>query len=223
MDNTTRAQTLEAYAAQLKPAAQVQVLSMAAAAWHDAGNTQREAADLRKLVVNHRQQQNEQRLFALYLHGDPSALLQLAASSDAAANSLLASGSEDRAMKMIAARTAAQPVWSSATTALVGLYFGDTSAPIDAAFQSTLGDLTLNTQLAGKPDPANNSAAIHGSPSPGATASSSRWPQHPATTPKIFWPRRWNFQPATRLATPRSRRRISTPTRSTQPSPSTST
>jgi hypothetical protein len=153
MDNTTRAQTLEAYAAQLKPAAQVQVLSIAAAAWQDAGNTQREAADLRKLVVNHRQQQNEQRLFGLYLHGDPSALLQLAASSDAAANSLLASGSEDRAMKMIAARTAAQPVWSSAATALVGLYFGDTSAPIDAAFQSTLGDLTISTQLATKPDP----------------------------------------------------------------------
>ena len=172
MDNTTRAETLDLYATQLQTKAplrpktqpnsqrnnQLHALTLAAAAWHDAGNTQRESLDLRQLVLVYRQQQQQQRLFEIYLHGDPAALLQLAAApdplGDAAANFLLANVTEDQASRMVAARTGAPPVWRSANTALLGLYFADFSAPIDTAFQSTLGDLTLATRLTTPPNPA---------------------------------------------------------------------
>ena len=176
MDNVTRAETLDLYAAQLQAPAktpsaarpqppaqsnaqtnnQIHALTLAAAAWRDAGNAQRETLDLRRLVLVHRQQQWEQRLFEIYLHGDPAALLQLASAqdplADAAANFLLANGTADQAQRMIAARTSAPPVWRSANTALTGLYFSDTSAPIDAAFQTTLGNATIGERLTTKPD-----------------------------------------------------------------------
>ena len=165
MDNTVRAETLDAYAAQLKSTEQAHALTMAAAAWHDADNVQRETLDVRKLAVTHREQQNQQRLFEIYLHGDPAALLQLAAtqdsSADAAVNFVVSSGTEQQTLKMIAARTSATPLWRSANTALAGLYFGDSSPAIDAAFQSTLGDVTIGQHLASKPD---NNSQLSGDP-----------------------------------------------------------
>ncbi len=157
MDNVTRAQTLDAYALTLKPKNQTDVLSMAVKAWHDTGDTPHEIADLRKLVIAHQQQQFQDRLFTLYLRGNRDALLQLVsandATSEAAGNFVTAHGDEALALKAVAAHASTRPtVWSTANTALIGLYFGDKASTIDTAFTTTLGDPTIGTQLTNKPN-----------------------------------------------------------------------
>jgi cellulose synthase operon protein C len=157
MDYATLAETLDTYAQRMKRSEQPGILSMAATAWRNAGNRQREILDLRELVVRENQQQFEQRLFDIYLHGNSAALLQLTTSntnlSDPAANYLLANGTQAQAYTAVANRAESRPpVWKSATSALVGLYFGDTSPEIDADFQSTLANDPIGQRLQSKPD-----------------------------------------------------------------------
>ncbi len=157
MDFTPLAETLDAYAAQLLPESQPHVLSMAATAWHGAGNVERETADLRALVVRRRDSDSEQRLFELYLRGDPEALIALAADSneqisDAAANFVLAKGNERLTRQALAAVPRRPAIWHSATRALVGLYFNDDPAGTTSAFDATLGSLNIANQLTGPLD-----------------------------------------------------------------------
>ena len=157
MDNVTRAQTLDAYALTLKPKSQTHVLSLAAKAWRDAGDTPHEITDLRKLVLAHQQQQFQDRLFTLYLRGNRDALLQLVSAndttSDAAGSFVVTHGDEALALKAVTARASNRPsVWNTANTALLGLYFADKSSTIDTAFATTLGDPTIGAQLTNKPD-----------------------------------------------------------------------
>ena len=157
MDYTPLAQTLDKYAATLKPADQLTVLQMAADAWRDAANAAAQTNDLRLLTVSHNQAQNQDAFFALLLQADAAKLLALASGKDAtaaaAANYLVAHGTESQALAAVAAFAKSQkPVWGSANKALVGLYFGDASAPIDAAFEDALADRTIAERLATKPD-----------------------------------------------------------------------
>jgi hypothetical protein len=152
-------QTMDAYAAKLRPEERGTALGYAADAWQAAANGQKEAADLRKLEVGQARQQYEQRLFALYLQGDPQALLRLTSGSgeiaDDAANFVLARGSEAMADKAVANRAVLRPaVWASATGALVGLYFGDTGERVNGEFEAAVGDRTIGDRLAEKPEAA---------------------------------------------------------------------
>jgi hypothetical protein len=157
MDNRTLAESLDTYAQQLPVERQSNILTRAVTAWHNAEDTQYEAIDLRELAIDHQQQYYEQRLFDLYLHGDSNALLELTKQSaplgDNAANYVLANATQSQSYQALANRTASRtPVWNTANTALLGLYYNDLSAKTDTAFQSTLGDLTIGPTLANKPD-----------------------------------------------------------------------
>jgi len=158
MDFTPLAETLDTYAPQLKEPDQLNVLAMAAEAWRNAGNLQRETRDLSKLVLLKDHEQFQQRLFDIYLHSDTAALLELTTSennklADASANYLLAHSTQAMANQAIANRAAnSTPIWNSATSALVGLYFGDTSPQVDADFETALADETIGQRLATKPD-----------------------------------------------------------------------
>lgn len=159
MDYATLGDTLDAYARQLAPGRRPGVIYMAATAWRNAGNRQRELADLRTLVVNDRDVQFQERLFQMYLHRNPEALLQLtsmkAPLADAAANYLFAHGTQAQTYRAVANRTALRPaVWNSATRALVGLYFGDTSPATDSAFQGALANDPIGERLQARPDEA---------------------------------------------------------------------
>jgi predicted Zn-dependent protease len=158
MDTRTLAETLDSYAQKVNETKQVTALTRAVTAWHNAGDTQREALDIRKLVLAHQQEYDARRLFALYLADDTPALLALTTQADtladAAANYILANGTRAQAYLALGNRSAARTaVWASANTALLGLYYGDGAAKTNTAFQSTLGDLTIGHMLAAKPDP----------------------------------------------------------------------
>jgi hypothetical protein len=158
MDFAPLAETLDTYAAQLRPEAQPPVLSMAATAWQAAGNVERESADLRTLVLRYRNVDSEQRLFEIYFRSNPQALLALAADpedslSDAAANFVLAHDDERLTLRALAESPRRPAVWHSATRALVGLYFNDDPAGTTASFDAALGSLDIGDELAGKPDP----------------------------------------------------------------------
>jgi cellulose synthase operon protein C len=157
MDFTPLAETLDAYAAQLRPVAQSQVLAMAVTAWQSAGNVERETAGLRMLVVRRGAIAYEQRLFEIYLRSNSPALLALAADSnaelaDSAANFVLAHDDERLTVQALAGFQHRPAVWHSATRALVGLYFNDDSAGTDSAFSATLVSLNIGDQLGGPPD-----------------------------------------------------------------------
>ena len=159
MEFVELAQTLEAYVQKMKPDNRAGALEAAADAWHAAGNRAKEEADLRELAVGQARQQYEQRLFELYLHGDSAALVQLTSGrgemADDAANFVLAHGTEAMANRAVANRAQIRnAVWGSATEALVGLYYGDTGAAVDANFEAALGDRTIGERLAAKPDQA---------------------------------------------------------------------
>ncbi len=156
MDNRTLAETLDAYAAQRSGPAQVQPLTMAAVAWRDAGDRAAETRDLRRLL-DHGVTQYRERLFALLLQSDAASLLQMAAGkgedADAAAEYVLEHGTDGQAYAAIDARAAVRPaVWGSATTAVAGLYFGDTSPRVDTAFRSALNEASIAERLQAKPD-----------------------------------------------------------------------
>ena len=157
MEYATLGEALDAYAGRVRPSERIGVLSMAAAAWRDAGNREREIADLRMVVASSRQVQFEQRLFQLYLRGDPEALLQLTSLNsdlgDDAANYLLAHGTQPQVYRAIANHGSQRPaVWNSATRALAGLYFGDLSGGTGDAFQAALANESIGRRLQTKPD-----------------------------------------------------------------------
>jgi len=149
--------TLDVYARRVPIARRASVISMAATAWRNAGNRQREIADLRALVGTSQQAQIQERLFQLYLHGNAEALVQLTSTrgpvGDAAANYLFAHGTEAQTYRAVANRAALRPaVWNAASTALVGLYFGDNWPMADAAFQVALANDPIGQRLQARPD-----------------------------------------------------------------------
>jgi len=157
LDYQALGETLDRYAATLKPDAQSNVLQMAEQAWANAGVTATESSELRKLAIAHKMQAFQEPLFAMLLRRDPAGLIQLArgkdSSAEAAANYALAHGSQAQAYMAINAHAVGRaPVWGQAMRAVAGLYYGDSSAPTDAAFESALADGTISTRLATKAD-----------------------------------------------------------------------
>lgn len=166
MDFAPLAETLDAYAAQLPLHSRIPALSMAATAWRAAEDQKREAADLRALVISQHDQAVEQRLFELYLRGDPNALLPIAALpdqqlSDAAVNFVLEHQNEPLVLRAIDAVQGRPCVWHSAMRALVGLYFNDDPAATTNAFDAALGSSGIGEQLSAT---ANSSQQLVGEP-----------------------------------------------------------
>ncbi len=150
MDEANHARTLEEYAALLKPAQRVPVLLAAEAAWRADANHAAELRVLREIRALVDAPQTDERYFELLLGSDPDVLL--AENTDATANYLLAhaNGAKGDALAYRAVEARARqnrPVWGPATTALTGLFFADASRKVDAAFHSSLGDMTIAARL----------------------------------------------------------------------------
>jgi len=159
MDYRALGDTLDRYAVTLKPEEQPSALEMAERAWANAGETAAETNDLRKLAVAHKMQQFQEPLFALLLRNNPAGLIVLARGKDAVAeaatNYMLAHGTKVQAYQAVAAHALGRdPVWGEATRALTGLYYSDSSAATDTAFESVLADDTIGTRLGKKADAA---------------------------------------------------------------------
>ncbi len=91
------------------------------------------------------------RYFALLRSQQPETLLARASSDYAAVNFALESGDAELARRAIAARgRALPPVWTSAYTALAGLFYSDPSGEADSAFRQALGELGIGPRL-GRP------------------------------------------------------------------------
>ncbi len=150
---------LEAYARVLAPDQdRAGALQQAAAEYRFAGNNTEE---LQVLATMFGQQtlggESLERYFELLLATDPQRLVAIAGEGqpstvrDAAANFALASANGSLALQAIAAHGRDfAPVWTSAYTALSGLYYSDTSPQVNAAYQAALGAGTIGERV-GKP------------------------------------------------------------------------
>jgi hypothetical protein len=153
MDNVNHARTLERYAAFVTPLTRGWILLGAEAAWRAEGDRASELRVLREARQMVKDPGADDRYFWLLLHSNPGALV--AENTDASANYVLANtnpsgAGEQLAYRAIDARAERRkPVWGSATTALTGLFFADTSPRIDAAFRGALGDMTISERLKG--------------------------------------------------------------------------
>jgi hypothetical protein len=92
----------------------------------------------------------QQRFYQLLLARHPGQLIALARSQDSAAQFVVRHGSHAQAVAAVAARSSSRaPVWSSAYTALAGLYQGDFDPEIGQAFSTALGaDETIGDRIA---------------------------------------------------------------------------
>jgi tetratricopeptide (TPR) repeat protein len=155
------AHDLEAYAARLLAAHNNSVLTQAAQAFRDAGDTPNETRLTRTLVLGG-DSQLRARYFDLLLRRDPTTLTGLAGSrdislADAALNYTVANGSEAQALAAVASRSQAQnPVWRPASASLVQTYFASSaSGPFYLADfnQALAANSTIAARLAAPADP----------------------------------------------------------------------
>ena len=147
---------LEAYAQQLTPQqGRTGVLIEAWNAYHSGALYDAEFAVLKAIGLQNNAQAR-QRYFELLLQRSPQELVQLSGSarkeiSDAACQYVVAHGSVELARQAVAVRgRALEPVWTKAYVSLTGLYFGDRTPAVNAAFLGALGDQTIGERI-GKP------------------------------------------------------------------------
>ncbi len=94
-----------------------------------------------------------ERFLELLVRRNPQRLVALAEAAteherDAAANAAVASGDSGLALRAVAARgRGLAPVWTSAYTGLVGLYYADSAASVEADFRNALGAGTIGERL----------------------------------------------------------------------------
>jgi tetratricopeptide (TPR) repeat protein len=135
------------------------ILQRAAESYGSAGNT---AAELRVLQQAFDGQGlygvQLQRYLELVSRTSPEQLVTIAGGArpdvvrDAAANSALATGKGDLALRAVAARgNRLAPVWTRAYTGLVGLYYSDASPAVNSAFQQALDTRTIGERVAKPP------------------------------------------------------------------------
>jgi len=147
------AHTLESYASLLSPkTGNGFVKQQAAAAYRDAGDETAELRVTASMPGFPMDPVSRERYFTLLLKHNKPGLFKLAAQDndigDVATNYALTYAEEPVALQTLSTRgNAMQPVWNSSYRALTGLYFGDTSADTNNAFQSTLGDATIGDRL----------------------------------------------------------------------------
>jgi len=159
MDNAVRAQTLEAFAAARPASTRDAILTRAVNAWADEGNPTAELRVLRSMDLRPDDHAVlRERYFQLLLRTDQRSLLAEASSNnadyaDTAANYILVNASQSLAQSAVDARASSrEPVWATATTALVGLFYADSSPSTTGAFRATLADNTVADRLATPPD-----------------------------------------------------------------------
>ncbi|HEU4416220.1 MAG TPA: hypothetical protein VFT65_15645, partial [Candidatus Angelobacter sp.] len=95
----------------------------------------------------------QNRYFELLLARNPQRLVQLSSEpsgrGDAAVNFIVAHADAALALPAVATRGASEaPVWRPAYTALVGLYFANSSAQIQGAFRTALAEASIGERLA---------------------------------------------------------------------------
>gem|GEM_PF-357868 len=131
-------------------------LQEAAADYRASGNVASELRVLTQLYSLRALGPLQERYFELLLSRDPARLVQVAGGRwpeyrDPAVQYVIAHGSAGLAQQAVAARAKSQqPVWAKAYSALAGLYFSDTGAQVDTAFNSALGSMVIGDRL-GKP------------------------------------------------------------------------
>lgn len=156
------ARDLEAYAARLPVQRRNPVLTQAAQAFRDAGDTPNEVRLTRSLVLGGGAQLRT-RFFDLLLRLDPAAITALAANrntslAEAALNYTVAHGTEAQALAAVTNRgQSLNPVWRPASASLIQTYFaGLTSSVTNPADfnQSLAANSTIASRLASPADPA---------------------------------------------------------------------
>jgi hypothetical protein len=155
------AQTLEAYAARLKPGQRTGFLRQAAQAYRDAGDIPSETRLDRQLVLGS-DPSLQDRYFDLLLAHNREALTALAATknislADAALNYTVAHATQAQALAAVTRRGQnLPPVWRPASASLVETYFASpstTPATLADFTQPLLTDDTIADHLATKSDP----------------------------------------------------------------------
>ncbi len=156
------AQTLEAYAARLKPAGRPAIQRQAAQAYRDAGDRPNETR-LDALLTLGGDPSLQDRYFDLLLAQNRDALAALSGSpnqtlADSALNYTVAHATQPQALAAVALRSKALPdVWRPASASLILTYFaGDKSAPADSSVftQALASDATIAQRLATPANPA---------------------------------------------------------------------
>ena len=143
-------QQMEAYDRLLKPTARAGELRSAAAAYSASGNT---GAELRVLQLAHAREQltgADLDRYALLLAIQPQRAITAIAqekreqSANGLVNYVVARGPVALAQQAVTARgnTLADPLWTQAYAGLTGLYYASNAAPVKAAFNGILGDMT---------------------------------------------------------------------------------
>jgi cellulose synthase operon protein C len=143
---------LERIAARMNPQSQVSARRAAAKAYRDAGDEDNELRVLNDLYVNNLSDEERNRYFALLLEKNQQTLVRLAASQtvwgEQAAEYVLANGSATLAQEVVVSRGRARaPVWNKSYTALVGMYFSESTPAVNQAFLDVLGDKTIGQRL----------------------------------------------------------------------------
>lgn len=119
------------------------------------GNTAAELRALKRLVDRHEAGNPVVDRYAQLLMAQPARLAAAIAATPDLANAMVnytvSHGSAAAARQAIAARGQRNgPLWTSAYTALAGLYFSNFTTPVDSAFTGILGPMTVGARI-GKP------------------------------------------------------------------------
>ena len=155
---------LERFAPRINANQRTTVLLAASDAFRATGDTGNELRLLSSVPAIYLAGDHQNRLFTLLLAQNPQQLVQLASSwtslGQQVADFVGTNGDAELVHAVITARGRLRPaVWTKSYTALAGLYFGETTPEIRAAFLGALGDQTIgdrqgkqvnrNEQLAG--------------------------------------------------------------------------
>ena len=143
---------LEKLAPHVRPESYASVIASAAEAYRAVGDTDNELRLLSSIGPNRLWGDNLTRWYALLMKKDPQRLVRVAGEwtpwGASASEYVLANGTAELAHAVVAVRGQARvPVWSKSYTALVGLYFAETQAPINSAFINALGDQTIGERV----------------------------------------------------------------------------
>ena len=146
---------LEQLASSVTPQSRSSEWSLAADAYHAAGDEENELRLLGK-VFPLMDDAKQERYFKLLVEKRPQELVRIASTwtnpaewGEHAANYAVAHGSPSLAHAVVQGRAKARiPVWNKAYDALVGLYFAEPTTEVNTAFLSALGDDPIAARLA---------------------------------------------------------------------------
>lgn len=139
---------LERFAPRIEPNQRATVFFAAADAYRAMSDTGNELRLLSSVPVIYRGGERQNRFFSLLLAQNPQQLVQLASSwtplGQQVADYVVANGDAALVHAVVSARGRLRPaVWTKSYSALAGLYFGETTPEIRAAFLGALGDQTI--------------------------------------------------------------------------------